>query len=149
MNMLLAALEKRWLKDVPEGRFPELSQAVQSRRSGMDLAGRAAVIPPTTTARGRGGLACGREIGLWAKCAPHPRTEQRISEAGEAGFKRIIVSPHLAADGKRPKGSRSPINSIDQPPAPLPGSLKKLRRSKKAANHTAEWICFVRKNGTK
>lgn len=105
--MLLAVLEKRvgmkmYTKDV----FLNFAGGFKVADPGLDLAIIAAVISSYYDRPIGEGICCAGEVGLSGEVRPAPRTEQRISEAAAAGFRRIVVSATSPKAPNAPKASR-------------------------------------------
>lgn len=95
MNMLLAILEKRvGLKMFQKDVFLNFAGGFKVSDTGLDLAVVAAVLSSYFDRPINEGVALAGEIGLSGEVRPAPRTEQRISEAGRLGFKKIIISSY-------------------------------------------------------
>lgn len=95
LNMLLAVLEKRCgfrlaAKDV----FLNIAGGVKVDDPAIDLAVVCAVLSSNVDMPLDSSICFAAEVGLSGEIRPVARIEQRISEAGKMGYKKIIVSKH-------------------------------------------------------
>ena len=118
LNMLLAVLEKRvgmkmYQKDV----FLNFAGGFKVADTGLDLAVVSAVISSYFDRPLATGVCCAGEIGLSGEVRPAPRTYQRILEAAQLGFGRIVVSGYYRDKSEVPGDIRIVrVSRIDQLP---------------------------------
>ena len=95
MNMLLAVLEKRvGFKLTQKDVFLNLAGGIKVTDPALDLSVIAAILSSNVDTAIPRDVCMAGEVGLSGEIRPVARIEQRISEAGKLGFKRILVPRH-------------------------------------------------------